>query len=366
MDSEAFFKALQNQFNMQLPFVAYRMPQSKVVKALLQPIDTVFYVNDFLESGFVFAPFDSSKKTVLMPILECEELILNSTEPIDEKSFNIESCRHQFSNSACNSINENITKEAHVKLVKRGVKAIKASEFDKVVLSRFQSIQVLNSNPIRSFLQLLQNYSTAFVYCWFHPKIGLWLGATPETLLTVKDNKFETMALAGTQEYKGALKVEWSVKEKEEQRIVTDFIVDSLQKSLDSNNIKVSNVKTVKAGNLLHLQTKVKGVLNFSTFNLKNVLNALHPTPAVCGFPKESAKHFILQNESYDRQFYTGFLGELNIKNTSNLFVNLRCMQWLQDKALIYTGGGITKDSHPEAEWQETVNKSQTIISVLS
>ena len=145
----------------------------------------------------------------------------------------------------------------------------------------------------------------------------------------------------------------------------------------------MAKVETIKAGNLLHLKTRVSGLL---TSNLKEVVTVLHPTPAVCGLPKVTAKQFILNNENYNREFYSGYLGELNIKekttrNTnrrnvennaysavktiSNLYVNLRCMQLTDVKASIYVGGGITKDSIAENEWQETVNKTQTMKKVL-
>ncbi|MEM6517510.1 MAG: chorismate-binding protein, partial [Bacteroidota bacterium] len=112
----------------------------------------------------------------------------------------------------------------------------------------------------------------------------------------------------------------------------------------------------------------------------------LHPTPAVCGFPKLDAKQFILENENYNRQYYTGFLGELNFKNRrtrntnrrnvensaygsfrleSDLFVNLRCMQIIKNEAHIYVGGGVTRDSTPEKEWEETTNKAATMMDVL-
>ena len=83
--------------------------------------------------------------------------------------------------------------------------------------------------------------------------------------------------------------------------------------------------------------------------------------------PKEISKEFILSNEGYDREFYTGFLGELNLTNTerTHLFVNLRCMKLTDNKATIYVGGGITKDSTAEREWDETQHKSKTMLNLL-
>ena len=131
------------------------------------------------------------------------------------------------------------------------------------------------------------------------------------------------------------------------------------------DEIKISKVKTVKAGNILHLMTKISGTLKHDPNSLKKIVRTLHPTPAICGLPRDSAKNFILKNEHYNRAFYTGYLGEFNIKYKSDLYVNLRCMQIKGKEAIIYVGGGITKDSIPKSEWEETVNKSKTIKNVL-
>lgn len=223
------------------------------------------------------------------------------------------------------------------------------------------------------------------VYLWFHPKTGYWLGATPETLLKVERNRFSTMALAGTQLYKGEIDVEWETKEVEEQLFVTDYILESLENIQGVENIQASRPYSAKAGNLLHICTDISGHLKNSE-NLKELIDALHPTPAVCGLPKEKALGFILENEDYNREFYSGYLGELNLKtetrrnsnrrNQENqqfssislkteLFVNLRCMKLKAGNARIFVGGGVTKDSNAADEWMETVNKSQTMKAVL-
>lgn len=371
-----FFKIAQNHFNDALPFVLYRKPNASVVKGLFQKDDAVYVSENLTESGFVFAPFDANNKTILMPLEESE-------------LFESDVLSQQKQNDKVNFIEvSNTTRDYHINIVSKAIKAIENQVFKKVVISRKEDVNLLELsyeqaeyNPIEFFKRLLSQYKTAFVYCWYHPKIGLWLGATPETLLSVTGNRFTTMALAGTQEFKGEENTTWETKETEEQQFVTDFIVDGLKPSV--KNLYIGNLETVKAGNLLHLRTKISGILNS---NLKAIVDVLHPTPAVCGLPKAAAKQFILKNENYNRKFYTGFLGELNIvekitrntnrrnvensayasvKKVSHLFVNLRCMALTDVKASIYVGGGITKDSIPENEWQETVNKTQTMKKVL-
>jgi len=144
-----------------------------------------------------------------------------------------------------------------------------------------------------------------------------------------------------------------------EQQLVTDYVLDKLKPICSM--VIAEEVKTIKAGNLLHLKTQINGEF---TNNPSELINVLHPTPAVCGFPKEASKKFIIENEGYNREYYTGFLGELNLPY-SELFVNLRCMQLVADTVCLYIGGGITKDSNAVKEWQETVAKTKTIKNVL-
>ena len=373
MTSDEFFKRIEAHYSNQLPFVTYRKPNSETLTARLQTNNALYFAEDFTEKGFVFSPFDDTKKTVLIPAGFSESISCSKFSVIPAKA-------------GIHSLPTNIStdsKNFHIKLVKQGVEAIKTSGLKKVVLSRSETITLSEHKPISIFKRLLSTYKSAFVYCWYHPKVGLWLGATPETLLKIEGSRFSIMALAGTQEYTGSLDVVWQDKEQQEQQFVTDFIIDNLKPSVE--HFKVSDVETVKAGNLVHLKTMITAQLK-SDVPLKAVVKALHPTPAVCGLPKETAKQFILKHEHYNREFYTGFLGELNgeihvaprsskrnienraytiTKNSTQLYVNLRCMQLKDMQAIIYVGGGITERSDTESEWFETVSKSNTIKKVL-
>jgi isochorismate synthase len=368
-----FFEVLESHFNTELPFAIYKEPNAKKIKAILQNNDTLNGITDFTESGFVFAPFNNEEKAVLLPF---------------DASENIETTVEDYFISEKKSVLPRVTSEAdkayHIDIINSALKEIEANTFKKVVLSRAEAVSVPEINPFDLFKRLLTNYDTAFVYCWYHPKIGLWLGATPETLLSISNKTLKTMALAGTQKNTESENITWGQKELDEQQLVTNYLVDSLKPLVET--ISLSEVKTVKAGDLLHLKTELSAHLNGAESNLKELLNTLHPTPAICGLPKEASKQFILENENYNRSFYTGFLGELNIserttrnsnrrnvennayaiiKKQTKLFVNLRCMQLKDSTAIIYVGGGITNASNPNAEWEETVNKTTTIKRVL-
>lgn len=375
MNQDAFFEYISAQYTNDLPFVAYRKPNKTTVKAMLQNDDALHIALDFSVSGFVFAPFDDRQSVIIIPNDVSE--IIETVIPAKAETQNEVS----FSNDEIPAF-AGMTE--HINLVQKGIDTIKATDIKKVVLSRKELVPLSEKNPINIFKQLLNSYASAFVYCWYHPSIGLWLGATPETLLKVQGNRFNTMSLAGTQPYNGTLNVEWQNKEIEEQQIVTDSIVNSIKPFV--NTVKISDTETIQAGSLLHLKTSISGIVNTQSSNLKQLLNSLHPTPAICGFPQGMAKQFVFENEGYNREFYTGFLGELNVKhkvnrntnrrnvennayttvrNTSEIFVNLRCMKLENDKAEVFVGGGITKDSVAELEWQETVNKTKTIKKVL-
>lgn len=329
-----------------LPFVVYNKPNSDKVFGFFQVDDELHLVKDFNESGFIFAPFDDRESSVLMPYAYSEtyQEVLSLD---DKESLNSD------------MISDDSSEENHVALIGKGVQAIEKNQFKKVVLSRKEIVNKNEIDVVVLFQKLLKAYDKAFVYVWFHPKVGLWLGATPETLVKIEGNTFKTMSLAGTQVYKGSLDVVWEPKEVYEQQLVTDYVLEKLKPICKS--VSASKVKTIKAGNLVHLRTEITGEFTNNDFSL---ITILHPTPAVCGFPKEASKEFILMNENYNRSFYTGFLGELNLPN-SELYVNLRCMEIEGDSINVYVGGGITKDSNPEKEWKETVVKAQTMKRVL-
>ncbi len=357
----------QNQLNKELPFVLFKKPKQNLVKGIFQNDAELHYINDFLEQGFVFAPFNDSEKTIL---LKKEEEFSTSYLTKKNSLIRIE-------------LNDDVSdKEIHINLINKGISNIKKGVFDKVVLSRKLDVKT-TTNALDLFLRLIGTYDNAFCYLWYHPKVGMWLGATPEILLRLENNRLTTMSLAGTLPYAEEEKPNWSFKELEEQKMVTNFICDALNDKV--TNLSLSETISIKAGNLWHLRTKISGLLLSN--KLKDVLDVLHPTPAVCGLPKNESKKFILENENYDRQFYTGFLGELNvkeeiqrssrtknqenqaykaIKTVSEFYVNLRCMQLTDDKATLYIGGGITKDSISDKEWQETVNKSKTMLKILA
>ncbi|NNF82262.1 MAG: isochorismate synthase [Flavobacteriaceae bacterium] len=259
---------------------------------------------------------------------------------------------------------DNEAKAEYLKMVNKGLEEIRQGRLEKVVLSR--KISIPNSkHPLELFKLLELNYPDAMVYCFFHPQSGIWLGATPETLAQIENNVLTTVSLAGTKLFNETIPAVWTEKEKREQQIVTDYILQALEES--SAEISVSGPETIQAGQVIHLRSVIRAEL-VGDYSVKSLLEKLHPTPAVCGMPRNEAYKFIMDNETYDREFYTGFLGELNLSEGPevDLYVNLRCMQLFPEEARVFVGGGITSESIPEHEWLETVDKSKTMVKVIA
>lgn len=346
-----FFKKTSQNLTGDKPFVMYRKPNKVEVFAYIQHSNNLVELDSFNQQGFVFCPFNSSEKSYIIP--------LNNANKI---STLIEENNVEHSNSEFKIISSSLEKNEYENLIKKTVDCIKETNIKKIVISRKEEVNVFDMDVIRTFNNMLKKYKNAFVYCWFHPKTGLWMGASPERLIQIDNGVFKTTSLASTQNYNGSLNVSWDAKELEEQQIVTDYILNNLKPIL--SKIQTEGPYTVKAGGLLHLKTDITSKI-VSEKTVEQLIKKLHPTPAVCGMPKKNAKDFILKNEQYNRKYYTGFLGELNINSSTNLFVNLRCMEVTSNLVSIYVGGGITASSIPNKEWDETVFKANVMKTVL-
>lgn len=358
-DFTALCQELEKAAKLEKPFVAYRKPGASEVRLFIQKDAGLYRFTSEKESGFIFAPFSKDEAAVFFPREKCE-LFTSFFERTDQNKASSE--KKVDLKDRVNSEH----RQQYLDLVDRCLAFMKNSGTKKIVLSRKEEVRVEGLLISEILGNLLEKYPAAFVYIWYHPAVGMWAGATPETLFSLENGKFKTMALAGTQRVQGEKELVWGLKEREEQQIVTDYIKTELQGLIS----RTATPKTVRAGQVAHICTELEGTLT-KDFGLLQLVDKLHPTPAVCGMPKETARSFIIEHEGYDRKFYTGFLGEINLsldRGTSaktHLFVNLRCMELFENKAVLFIGGGITGDSDKEKEWEETVAKSATMRSIL-
>ena len=247
----------------------------------------------------------------------------------------------------------------HTNLIDKALSSIQESPLKKVVLATSLQHSGAVNSPLSYFKSILAQYTNTFNYLLFHPDCGVWIGATPERLITMSGHRLQTMALAGTRPYGSG---EWGNKEKEEQEFVVREIVNTLEQYTPSDHIEYSDTETIRAGHLEHLRTMITAELSISPID---AAQALHPTPAVGGVPKQMALDFIGRHERLNRSLYSGFLGVVSPERTS-LYVNLRCMSIQGDMARVYVGGGITEKSDPQDEWQEVLQKANTMGRILA
>ena len=233
---------------------------------------------------------------------------------------------------------------------------IKQNNLSKLVISRRELLNYngLKINLTQTFLNLCKSYPNAFVY-FFIKEGKCWMGAFSEILgkFNKKNSQFETMSLAGTI----SVNDNWTKKEIEEQKPVTNFIRNVLGKF--SENMEQSETYDHVSGNIKHLRTDFKAQITQE--NLENIISELHPTPAVCGIPKDLCQNAIEQFEKYPRKLYAGYI-KVETEEYIQYFVNLRCAEFFKNAALIYVGGGITAESSVEKEWQETELKAEAIL----
>lgn len=230
----------------------------------------------------------------------------------------------------------------------------------KVVLSRIMRKESSEtSNLIRLFNKATSRYPDAFVYLILHPKEGIWMGASPEILLKKRKEKLESVSLAGTQPIQQT-EYQWGDKERLEQAYVSEHIRRVIE-TLDCRIESEMGPETIEAGKVAHLKTRF---LFTSNEKINTLLMNLHPTPAIAGLPTEEAIELIDRTEKHERGLYTGYIGVYDHEK-ADIYVNLRCMQVVSNCFYLYLGGGITRDSELEKEWQETEHKAQTLLNLL-
>lgn len=249
---------------------------------------------------------------------------------------------------------------AYIHKLEKVISFINQNSLPKLVISRRKLVGI-NSEKInlsQTFLNLCEAYPNALVY-FFIKDEKCWMGAFSEVLgrFEKTTNDFQTMSLAGTI----PIDEEWTTKEIEEQQPVTEFIAGILERYADQ--FEQSKTTDHLSGNIKHLRTDFKAKIK--TEELEEVISELHPTPAVCGIPKKECMEAIANFEAHPRHFYSGYI-KVETATTIQYFVNLRCAEFFKNAALLYVGGGITADSSPVKEWQETELKSEAMMKNLS
>lgn len=356
----------------------WRLPNENQQQLILSKSTRVVKESETLEelsAGFMIAPFLPTTERTYLPADYYFRFDSNAVcEPKNVLETNSQVWLHEqkieksvspdfyFKKSAAEIPSK---QPAFIELVNKSIELIEQGVAEKIVPSRSKSIAA-NFDLLEAFEKLCARYPAAMVSLISTPEHGTWLGATPEVLVSVENNAvFKTVALAGTKAWHEGIDcktVAWTQKEIEEQALVERYIISCFKK-IRLREYEEHGPKTIVAGNLMHLKSDFTVDMKATNFpQLGSVmLKLLHPTSAVCGMPMEPALQFLLDNENYTRELYSGYVGPVNIQSSTHLFVNLRCLQWHKKSVTLYAGAGVTIDSVAEKEWEETEMKMDTL-----
>lgn len=360
-----------------MSFVYFRLPHSRQVyrNALTdepEEIASIAELND--RRGFVIAPFSPSDKC---PIL----LLPAKWEPMD-----IDDAYKGVSANLIDTAYEDERSRYNVDFANYHAQLTNGS-FDKIVLARSAQLKATEHiDPLSLFARACLRYPRMFIALFGTHQSGTWLVATPEVLVNGHKGDMHTMALAGTMRLAPrqldfdtpggrttADDIHWSEKNKAEQHYVETYITECIEHF--ATEFDINGPYTTRAGDLVHLRSDIRFKLD-DTSHMGDMINAIHPTPAVCGIPKDTTRTFITDNESEPRRYYSGFVGMLNPDGDTNLFVTLRCMTVIGDghdtdmnptptnkpsTYRLYAGGGLLRDSSEQDEWDETEAKMNTM-----
>ncbi|MDQ0224471.1 isochorismate synthase [Metabacillus niabensis] len=258
-----------------------------------------------------------------------------------------------------------------VEAVQQATEDIRANEIDKVVLAREVHLEFtnnINSYEVIGRLQLEQ--PTSFVFC-FENGLQQFLGATPERLVKKEENQVLSTCLAGSinrgstsyeDKYYGEQLLS-DDKNLHEHYIVVKMIKEALESCCYDLNVP-ANPQVLKTKNIQHLYTPVRGFAK-EGHSLLSMVARLHPTPALGGYPKEKALEKIRALEPMHRGWYAAPIGWFDHEDNGEFVVAIRSGLVEKNRAALFAGCGIVKDSQPESEYLETKMKLKPMLSAL-
>lgn len=346
-----------------VPFACFRFPKSNEVRFIAddgrdsRPVsETVFEIGPWL------APY-SERLTVrdMVPLGDFMKAEISSRPKSDtEDDFSPEQA---------------LSRQEYLDRVSDVIRNCRLRD-GKTVFSRIIAISNPRLDIPEAAEQLFDRFPEAFGFLYYHPSTGCWLGATPETLLSadLRLGTFRTMALAGTRPATPNANSAtvppdkpWDKKNIRENSFVVDFFATKF-KALGLSH-SISPVETVTYGKIQHICRRIEGHFNPTDPQaIPRIIDTINPTPALCGTPPEAAVRDISEFEKGPRRCYGGFVA-VRTPDRFDAFVNLRSAQVAADgtgRCLLHAGGGITPDSVPEEEFEESAAKASALLSILA
>jgi isochorismate synthase len=267
---------------------------------------------------------------------------------------------------------------AHFKrIVTAATDLFSETELSKVVLSRTLRLTTKEKLDVRKVLaRLVRKNSNGFNFAVSLPddlgRQGTFLGASPELLLRKMGCRISLNPLAGSiprvadpeLDQARAQALLESDKDLREHALVVRSIREILE-PLCKHLMIPERPSLMQTDSMWHLSTEIEGELNNNAMSSLELALALHPTPAVCGYPTDVARRAILELEGYDRGLFTGLVGWCNAKGDGEWAIAIRCATIQDNEVQVFAGAGIVSGSCPEKEYRETHAKFQTMLRGL-
>ena len=310
-------------------------------------IDSKLIVNIFLDNGIIIEKI----KSLFLKYIDDLELILFAHKKNDIKSELLD-----ISNLTSHDLyHKKITNLLDI--FKTGT-----SNLIKVVFSRIKKASFSDNLPLLDIYKKLLNKNDNnmnFLYS-ISSNINI-VGSTPELILSKLNHKIESESIAGSNYRKNN---DFTSDEKEviEQKIVTDYIIDFLNKNSD-NIIYDKKPKIKKSSDIEHLYTSFNADL-VNDKNILDLLDEIHPTPAIGGYPKDKAFDMIRKYKE-NRGWYGGPIGWIDNNLDGEFYLNIRSGLGVNKDLYLFSGSGITEKSNADNEWDETEEKFKLMLESL-
>lgn len=325
-------------------------------------------------------PFDGADASLSVPARAAmradsgETWMLDLAVAVDRSPFQPERVIGDLPHEAFRpmQLTEEPAAEAYGAAVAEAVASIASGGLDKVVLARTLKVEAGRDLDARKLLHRLRAVEPhCFTFAAPTPLCVL-VGASPELLVSRRGDRVRSTPLAGTapragdpdEDVANAEALAASAKNREEHAIVVDAVAEVLGAFCDDLTFDAEPVLEPTA-NVWHLATRFEGTLRDPGMTALDLVAELHPTPAVCGTPREAAASTIAELEPFDRGMYAGPVGWVDANGDGDWAIALRCAALDGERATLYAGAGIVAESDPEGEVDETERKFRAFLDSL-
>lgn len=245
-------------------------------------------------------------------------------------------------------------RDHYLALVSRARELVRSGSYEKLVVARSRLVELERQPELARLLGRIDSaYQDCTVFC-VQGDNGHLVAASPERLATVRGDRVETVALAGTVPIARATDLHSDAKLQLEHQLTVDAIAEALQRLPGAGDIEVQAApRLYRLRKLVHLETPITARLT-GDVHIFDVASALHPTPAVAGIPTSDACAFLREHEGMERGWYAGLVGWCDESGDGELAVALRAGLLSGNSMQLFAGAGIVGDSDPVTEWDET------------